>query len=348
MKKVQKDLKKIKLVSRHPKVNVASVTGKEVRDDLPLEDPYKNFTPELNSVLDKIIETDYQQDSSYYFIIKVIRDMFYNIINCNKDDIEKMDLSLEVNSFIKEYKFDKNYHKKIKEDIKPLFYPILNGTSNVFKHYFGKPLVDIIDDVIEESPMSFDKYKKYILNELHNIINYRKSTVILLDKKTFDQLHDKFLEIKNNFTEEYVLGNSKFYTKDNFMLDPYDILEKDVTYKVVYIIPSKTYGNVEFKLSKNNPRGIMAPVIFNKEGIPATLKLWNSVAVINKKYNLNIPVKCLVPVGTFIENNKVIKLNNKVFINCFNSLSVFKEKLNRKISLLLFSLTETYYNRRYL
>ncbi len=92
----------------------------------------------------------------------------------------------------------------------------------------------------------------------------------------------------------------------------------------------------------------MAPVIFGLDDKPVSSKLWNSIVDINQKYNVEIPLKCLVPFDCYIKDNKVIKMSNKELVKCFGNLKMFKEKLNRKISLILFSITETYYSRRYM
>lgn len=326
------DLKKIKLVQRVPK-------PKPIKEEEIVIDSIPNKEDLISKYTGGIEYTN------YIFMKDTIRNMFYYIINSNDNDKEKLKSSLSINQFIKEYKFDREYHKKLREDTKPIFYPILNVSSKFFRKHFIKTLIEIVEEVSTESP-TFTAYKNYIINELHNIINFRKSSIILLPKTNFDELHNMFMEIKEEFAEQFILGNKKLYSKYDFSLEPFDVLEDDVLYKVVYIIPKVLYSEKNHKLTKSNPRGIMAPVIFNKEGTPITAKFWDSIAVLNIKYNVEIPVKCLVPVDTYITNNKVIKMSNKVLINCFSNLKMFKEKLNRNISLLLFSITETYYNRR--
>lgn len=331
---MKKGLKKIVLVSKVPKAKILSKEVTETKKELDL------------SQLENAFQEHDKLEENYFFIKDVIRDIFYNIINFNGTYLDKIRKSMDVNGFIKEYKFDRDIHNKLKEDIKPIFYPMLNGNSKYLSIYFKKSLIDIILEVKEES-ISFDGYENFVLNEIHNILNYRKTSVTLMDKETFDKVHDMFLEIKNEFTEHFILNNKLTYFKDDFKLEPFDVLEDGVEYKLLYVVPNKTYGDKKYSLSKANPRCIMAPVLFNTKGEPISLKLWNAIATLNESYKLEIPVKCLVPVDVKL-NHKVISMNNKILIQCFNRLGCFKETLNRKVSLLLFSMTETYYGRKLL
>lgn len=335
---MKKGLKKIVLVSRTPKV----IT--KVEEIIPEVVPV--------TTIEKIkIEEDVNY-KTYNFIKECIREILYYIMHSTKEDKDKMDYSIGINKFIKEYKFDKSVHQKIRDDVKPIFYPMLNSSSKYFCKYFIKDFPTIIDEVLSEfvcENLKDKGYQKFILNELHNLINYRKTTIKVLPKYMFDKLHDIFLDIKEEFAEQYILGNKMYYTKDDFNLEPYSVLKNNMDYKIIYVIPKVEYDKQKNqKLSKMNARGLMAPVIFGLDDKPISNKLWNSVAYINQKYNVEIPLKCLVPFDCYIKDNKVIKMSNKELVKCFGNLKMFKEKLNRKISLILFSITETYYSRRYM
>lgn len=337
---MKKDLKKIQLVSRTPKVVLKP--KEPIVEYVPEPTPLK-ITEELK------MESNPQYDH-YIFLKDCIRDIIYYIMHATKDDINKILYSIEVNNFIKEYKFDKEVHRKIRDDIKPIFYPMLNSSSNYFSKYFIKDLPTIIDEVMNEFVLENLKdkgYEKLILNELHNFVNYRKTTIKILPKSSFDTLHNIFLDIKEEYTEQFILGKKRFYSKEDFNLDPYTILKDDVLYKIVYVVPKIEYKKQKNqKLSKVNPRGLIAPVIFGLDDKPVVTKVWNSVAEINNKYKVEIPLKCLVPIDCRIKDNKVIKMSNKELVKCFSNLKMFKDKLNKKISLILFSITETYYSRR--
>lgn len=335
---MKKGLKKIQLVSRVPKPK--STKKVEVIEKVE-EDVAKEL--ELNKHPCYI---------NYQFIKDCIRDILYYIIHASKDDINKIEYSIEVNNFIKDYKFDRDFHKKIKDDIKPIFFPMLNGSSKYFSNYFIKDFPTIIEEVINEFVLVNLKdkgYEKLILNELHNFVNYRKTTIKVLPKVSFDALYNLFLDIKDTFTEQFILGKKRFYNKNDFNLEPYNVLEDNVEYKIIYVVPKLEYKKQKNqKLSKVNPRGLMAPVLFGLDNKPVSTKVWNSIVEINNKYKVEIPVKCLVPIDCHIKDNKVIKMSNKELVKCFSNLKMFKDKLNKKISLILFSITETYYSRRYL
>ena len=336
-----KGLKKIQLVSRKPKPKII-VENKEV-DVLEKVDENIVKTLELNT---------HPCHENYLFIKECIRDILYYIMHASDKDKDKMRYSIEVNNFIKEYKFDKDVHRKIKDDIKPVFFPMLNGSSKYFCNYFIKDFPTIIEEVINEFVLENLKdkgYEEFILNELHNFVNYRKTTIKILPKVSFDALHNILLDIKDAFAEQFILGKKKYYVKSDFNLEPYNVLKDNIEYKIIYVIPKKEYKKQKYqKLSKVNPRGLMAPIIFGLDDKPISTKVWNSVAEINNKYKVEIPVKCLVPFDCYIKDNKVIKMSNKELVKCFSNLKMFKDKLNKKISLILFSITETYFSRKYL
>ena len=336
---MKKDLKKkLVLVSRTPKVKTI------IENVIPEEVP--------NNIIENIKLQDNVNYEAYSYIKECIREILYYVMHASKEDKDKMEYSIGINNFIKEYKFDKNVHQKIRDDIKPVFYPMLNGSSKYFCKYFLKDFPTIIDEVLSEFLYENIKdkgYQRYILNELHNLINYRKTTIKVLPKYMFDKIHDLFLNIKEEFAEQYILGKKIYYTKKDFNLEPYNVLKDNMEYKIIYVVPKVSYdGQKSQKLSKINARGLMAPVIFGLDDKPISTKLWNSVVELNQKYNVEIPLKCLVPFDCYIKDNKVIKMSNKELVRCFGNLKMFKEKLNRKISLILFSITETYYSRRYM
>ena len=137
---MKKDLKKIQLVSRTPKVV------------LKPKEPIVEYVPEPTplKITDELKMESNPQYDHYIFLKDCIRDIIYYIMHATKDDINKILYSIEVNNFIKEYKFDKEVHRKIRDDIKPIFYPMLNSSSNYFSKYFIKDLPTIIDEVMNE------------------------------------------------------------------------------------------------------------------------------------------------------------------------------------------------------
>lgn len=323
-------MKKKKIVGIHLVSRVPKPTKPVIEDKIVIEPVF--------------LKQEVDNDNTL-FLKECIREIFFSILYTLEEDKNKLNTSIRVNEVIKEYKFDKNFFTKIQRDEKPVFFPMLNITSKYFKRFYDKLIFEIILEVVDENS-NYSGLEKYVLNELHNLLNHRKTSIILLNKKYFDRLYIMFKDIKDSFIEQYMISNKIYYSKEDFTLEPFNLLENDVNYKVVYIIPSKFYGNEIVKLSKINPRGLMAPMIMDTKGKPLNLRIWNAVAYINNTFKTSIPLKCLVPTGTFVEDNKIVKMSNKILINCFSNLKPFKEKLNRKISLILFSLTETYYNRK--
>lgn len=277
---------------------------------------------------------------------EIIHLLFNSISNLNRYDIDLLERSKETNTYISEYKFDKKTKDKLRNDEEPIFFQLMRIDSKYFKNYLNYTIIEIVDDIIYLNK-EFDSLKAFVLNELFNILNYRKTTITLLPKSDFYYLHNLFKEIKNNYVDNFILGNKKFYTSKDLKLDPYkNIIKDDVLYKVLYIVPDKQYSS-SCKITKLNTRGIMAPVVLDKNGKPLNSKLWDCIYKINKNFNKEFSIRCLVPVNLRLKQN-VLTMNNKILISYFNDLVMFRDNINKKISLLTFVNIDTYYKRKYL
>lgn len=279
-------------------------------------------------------------------IYNSIKMLFENIATLDKYSFDLLERSIETNKYISEYKFDKSTKDKIRNDNQPTFFQLMRVDSKYFKNFLDYTLMEIINDIIYLNSEN-ECYKEFVINEIFNILNYRKTSITLLSKNDFYSLHNILKDIKNSYVDNFVLGSKKFYTKENLKLEPFKNIIKDgILYKVLYIVPNKSYGD-NSKITKMNTRGIMAPVVLDTNGIPLNDKLWNCVYKINKNFKKEFPVRCLVPINLRLKHS-VISMNNKLLISYFNDLVMFKDKINKKMSLLTFINIDTYYQRKYL
>lgn len=322
MKKTIVDLKKFKLKERSPK---------KVKEEESLV--------KEEVVIETEIYTYNNIDDNTKLITNIIKKMIDNIIKLNHDDIEKINSSIKVNNIIQEFKYDKNTRMKLDKNEKPIFFPILKVESKIFYNYFNLNLVDIIKACLGSNT----DYYKYVKNELHNIINYKKTSVNILSGNEFYRVLDLFLEIKNIYTNYFSLGNKKYFTKNDFDYEPLSVLKNNVNYKVLYVIPEKAYNDVN--ITKINDRGLSAPVIMDNNGKPIG-RLWDAVYKVNKTFKMKLAIRCLLPFGVEIKDGKVINYNLDDCILNMKSLALVDGKLNSKVAILIFSNINTYFERR--
>lgn len=346
------DLKKISLVKKEPKPIV-----KKEEEKIDLRTGVKS--------LDKLLSNGIQPNEliciaairqpnhafklydKYVELKCYIKIIFEHIKNLSREDMLSLEKSLEINTFIQDYKFDKLTLDKLRKDEQPRFYPILRIDSAYLENYYGKNFIETINEV-EEEDESYKDLSKYVINELHNLMNYRKTSKIVMNKLVFNELYNSFKKIKEDYSDQFILGKKKSYKKSDFNLTPMDIMDENTVYKVVYIVPNKMYKPKNLKITKINSRGIMGAIVIGQDGLPINNRLWNCIAKINIENKVEIPLRCLVPVNLYLKHVKAVKPDKRLFLGLFSNLYKFKDKLHKKISLLLYTTVETYYQRKYL
>lgn len=264
-------------------------------------------------------------------------EMMLNIENLDIESLDKIHKSIETNSVITEFKYDRDIVRKVQNNIRPSFFPILMVGSNIFINHFNKNLTELIEEITYNKKNLF----KYVKNELHNLINYGKFSIEgLLEEKNFNLLRSKLRVIKAKYNDNFFVADKKAYSSSDFDYRPMEILKPNTKYKVLYVIPQKAYGDVN--ITKINDRGLAAPVIINSAGKPIG-KLWDAIYKVNTTFKLNLPVRCLVPYNAFIKNGKVIPYNDSDCKYNFKALGMVDGKLNNKLAILIYSNVNTYY-----
>lgn len=233
----------------------------------------------------------------------VFNNLIDNITKLKQEDINRIDISIKVNTIIRNFKFDKEIKSKLIEGKSINFVPLLSPKSKFITNRLGIDIFLLLKSINDDT-----RVLELVLNELFNIINYKKTTINILVDNDFQYLKKLFNETHKQYVDAFLLTSDIVYNSSNIVYKAIsDIIPTGINYKVVYVKPTCKYGRGNVKSTPVRLFGL--PTLIGQDGRPVNTTVWDAVYRANKKFNTNLLVKCLVPYNTIIINAKAYNHN---------------------------------------
>lgn len=233
----------------------------------------------------------------------VFSNLIDGIVKLNEEDTSKIDISIKVNSIIRNFKFDKEIKSKLLNGKSINFTPLLSPKSKFITSRLGIDIFLLLKSINDDT-----RVLELVLNELFNIINYKKTTIAILVDKEFQYLKNLFTNVHKQYVDSFLLTNDIVYNSTNIVYKAIsDNIPENINYKIVYIKPTCRYGKGNIR---NVPIRLFGlPTLIGQDGIPVNSTVWDAVYKANKKFGSSLLVKCLVPYNAIIINAKAYNHN---------------------------------------
>lgn len=213
------------------------------------------------------------------------------------------------------------------------FTRLVELNNHTFISYLGQDLLYMVDEVLRRYNMD-KEFKKYLCNELYNIMNYGNISIKsrLRNPKTFDKITKFLNRIANDVRKTINIEKHMLNSNELFLATMYDDMNwshNEQEYYVVYIKPLVSYANTH-----KQPRDFtLQPVIVNDElDIVYNRKLNDTLLDISNRYDVTLYMRCLVPKSFIMKINGLQKaIENKHIV--FNNIREPKFS-NKDISIL--------------
>ena len=221
------------------------------------------------------------------------------------------------------------------------FTRLVELNNHTFISYLGPDLLYLVDEVLRRYNMD-KEFKKYICNELYNIMNYGNISIKsrLRNPKTFDKITKFLNRIANDVRKTINIEKHMLNSNELFLATMYDDMNwshREQDYYVVYIKPLVSYANTH----KQPKDFTLQPVIVNDElDIVYNRKLNDTLLDISDRYDVTLYMRCLVPKSFIMKIDglqKTIDSKHIVFNNIrepkFNhkDISILRKELCNRI-----------------
>ena len=228
-----------------------------------------------------------------------LKDIVRNISNLEKEDLDKINTSIKINSIIKNVKLGKGIYDNITNGNSFIYQPLLGACSKYLKRKLGFSIYIMLKEITENIDNS-DTIIRLTINEIFNILNYGKTSCIIMSKNNFKNMISLVKPIVDLYRESYSCSKDRFYVSDELDLSMIDNrIKLDKVHTVKLIKPTRPYGkNI---IETLDSKIFMQPIVINN-GLPINPAVWNICYYFNKKYNTNLVIRCIVPVNMEIKN----------------------------------------------
>ena len=209
----------------------------------------------------------------------VFSNLIEGITKLKQEDISRIDISIKVNTIIRNFKFDKEIKSKLIEGKSINFTPLLSPKSKFITSRLGIDIFLLLKSINDDT-----RVLELVLNELFNIINYKKTTINILVDSDFQYLKKLFNETHKQYVDAFLLTSDIVYNSSNIVYKAIsDIIPTGLNYKVVYVKPTCRYGRGNVKSTPVRLFGL--PTLIGQDGRPVNTTVWDAVYRANKKFN---------------------------------------------------------------
>ena len=160
---------------------------------------------------------------AFYYLMQNYDEVTTKIVKVIKKYSRKAIVIPESNAYHRTYEFlsvseTDNFEPRNKEDIKKIYYTVLNNGWNSFRFYCDDEYPTCVNDVKEIANSQFNEYISTINNYVSPYNSYRRYNTTIIDGEeiylTVEKLYEMDeIESLNNIIDNYLIKNN--ITKDN-------------------------------------------------------------------------------------------------------------------------------------
>jgi hypothetical protein len=232
-----------------------------------------------------------------------LTDIVRNISNLEKEDLDKINTSIKINSIIKNVKLGKGVYDNITNGKSFINQPLLGACSKYLKRKLGFSIYIMLKEITENIDNS-DTIIRLTINEIFNILNYGKTSCIIMSR--------------NNFKNSGVVSTGQIYVAKKTVENPTDndVGLIDISVNVNQIKILKLVGTIP---TTNITVEQTADVDINIEFSGTRLALNDPNLTISKLFTSETGIK------TFNQNTVTLECPNWKFVGrSYNETGVYR------------------------